>query len=99
KDVEKFTDAEIEEYNKYGFLSHPNYQKIIVLSAGVIMNFATAFIAAILYSLFIVKGFELVGKILIGGFYQTLLGIKMHLTEAAKANHLVGPVSLPSVVG
>lgn len=99
KDFEKFTDEEIEEYNKNGFMSHPKYQKIIVLSAGVIMNFATAFIAAILYSLFVGKGFELVGKIFIGGFYQTLLGIKMLLTGAAKANQLVGPVGLPSVVG
>lgn len=101
KEYKDLSEEEIENLNKKGFISFETRYKLIVLFAGVIMNFITGFLAYLIFSL-IVRGFNLEALKLsfynFGlAFYNTFLGIKMLFTGVAKAKDLVGPVGLPKV--
>ncbi|WP_156299308.1 site-2 protease family protein [Streptobacillus canis] len=97
KEFKDYTEEEIEEYNKKGFISHSKVEQIIVLLAGVFMNFVTALIAFVILMLItgqpITHAFAMFGKV----FAATFEGLKMLLTGAAKAKEMVGPVGLPLV--
>ncbi len=97
KEFKDYTDEEIKEYNSKGFISHPKFEQIIVLFAGVFMNFITALIAFIILALItgqpLSSAFIMFSKI----FSTTFLGLKMLLTGAVKAKEMVGPVGLPLV--
>ncbi|CAM3059417.1 site-2 protease family protein [Streptobacillus felis] len=97
KEFKDYTDEEIIEYNSKGFMSHSKLEKIIVLLAGVIMNFITALIAFVILMLItgqpIINAFYMFAKV----FGATFMGLKMLLTGAAKAKEMVGPVGLPLV--
>ena len=91
------SEDEIEKYNKEGFISHPKYEQLIVLLAGVFMNFITAFVAYLIYSLIVGYGFIGAMNGFINGFIGTFKSLELLITGKVAANNLVGPVGLPSI--
>ena len=97
KDYAHLSEDEIEKYNKEGFISHPKYEQLIVLLAGVFMNFITAFVAYLIYSLIVGYGFIGAMNGFINGFIGTFKSLELLITGKVAANNLVGPVGLPSI--
>ncbi|CAM3078713.1 site-2 protease family protein [Streptobacillus ratti] len=97
KEFKDYTEEEIREYNSKGFISHPKFEQIIVLLAGVFMNFVTALIAFIILMLLTGQPLSLAFTMFAKVFSTTFLGLKMLLTGAVKAKEMVGPVGLPLV--
>lgn len=101
KEFANYSDEEIEEYNKKGFISHKNYEKLIVLLAGIIMNILTAFIAYLIlamiikpensYISFAINNFKM-------AFLNTINSLKLLITDSSNVKNLVGPVGLPSIL-
>lgn len=97
KEYSHLSIEEIEKYNREGFISHPKCEQLVVLLAGVFMNFLTAFTAYLIYS--IIVGYGFMGAIngFLNGFINTFKSLELLITGKVAANNLVGPVGLPSI--
>ncbi|ACZ01456.1 site-2 protease family protein [Streptobacillus moniliformis] len=97
KEFKDYSEEEIREYNNKGFISHPKFEKIIVLLAGVFMNFITALIAFMILALITGRPITFAFAAFWKSFYATFVGLKMLVTGAVKAKEMVGPVGLPLI--
>lgn len=94
--------SEDEEYEGKGFFQFSKFEKIVVLLAGVLVNFFTALIVILIY-VFIVRGFSL-NSIVVAfdmffkNFTNVFLALKNLFTGATSAKELVGPVGLPKQI-
>lgn len=105
-----YTQEEIDEINydnENGFFTKSPLQRFIVLIAGVVMNFLSAFIVlffvvAAMSKITHYEGFllqlKVTWKLFSKIFYETLNGVKLLFTGHVAPKDLVGPVGLPRVV-
>ena len=106
-----YTQEEIDEINydnENGFFTKSPLQRFIVLIAGVVMNFLSAFIVlffvvAAMTGLAHDMGFllqlKITWKLFLQIFYETLNGVKLLFTGHVAPKEMTGPVGLPKVVG
>lgn len=106
-----YTQEEIDEINydnENGFFTKSPLQRFIVLIAGVVMNFLSAFIVlffvvAAMSEIVSDKGFllqlKITWKLFSKIFYETLNGVKLLFTGHVAPKELTGPVGLPKVIG
>lgn len=106
-----YTQEEIDEINydnENGFFTKSPLQRFIVLIAGVVMNFLSAFIVlffvvAAMSEIVHDKGFllqlKITWKLFLQIFYETLNGVKLLFTGHVAPKEMTGPVGLPKVVG
>lgn len=106
-----YTQEEIDEINydnENGFFTKSPLQRFIVLIAGVVMNFLSAFIVlffvvAAMTGLAHDVGFllqlKITWKLFLQIFYETLNGVKLLFTGHVAPKEMTGPVGLPKVVG
>lgn len=96
--VEKHEDLNPEE----SFETKKTWQKIVILVAGVFMNFLLAYLVLYLALLIanrgIITSFKGAYNLFIQLFYLIFLSIKMIFTGHAGVNELIGPVGMVSVV-
>lgn len=106
-----YTQSEIDEINydnENGFFTKSPLQRFIVLIAGVVMNFLSAFIVLFFIVIAMSKithyeGFllqlKVTWKLFSKIFYETLNGVKLLFTGHVAPKEMTGPVGLPKVVG
>lgn len=106
-----YTQEEIDEINydnENGFFTKSPLQRFIVLIAGVVMNFLSAFIVLFFIVIAMSKithyeGFllqlKVTWKLFSKIFYETLNGVKLLFTGHVAPKELTGPVGLPKVIG
>lgn len=106
-----YTQVEIYEINydnENGFFTKSPLQRFIVLIAGVVMNFLSAFIVlffvvAAMSKITHYEGFllqlKVTWKLFSKIFYETLNGVKLLFTGHVAPKEMTGPVGLPKVVG
>ena len=106
-----YTQEEIDEINydnENGFFTKSPLQRFIVLIAGVVMNFLSAFIVLFFIVIAMSKithyeGFllqlKVTWKLFSKIFYETLNGVKLLFTGHVAPKEMTGPVGLPKVVG
>ncbi len=106
-----YTQEEIDEINydnENGFFTKSPLQRFIVLIAGVVMNFLSAFIVlffvvAAMSEIVHDKGFflqlKITWKLFLQIFYETLNGLKLLITGHVSPKEMTGPIGLPKVVG
>ncbi len=106
-----YTQAEIDEINydnENGFFTKSPLQRFIVLIAGVLMNFLSAFIVLFFIVIAMSKithyeGFllqlKVTWKLFSKIFYETLNGVKLLFTGHVAPKEMTGPIGLPKVVG
>ena len=111
EDAIVYTQAEIDEINydnENGFFTKSPLQRFIVLIAGVVMNFLSAFIVlffvvAAMSKITHYEGFllqlKVTWKLFSKIFYETLNGVKLLFTGHVAPKEMTGPVGLPKVVG
>ncbi len=111
EDAIVYTQAEIDEINydnENGFFTKSPLQRFIVLIAGVVMNFLSAFIVLFFIVIAMSKithyeGFllqlKVTWKLFSKIFYETLNGVKLLFTGHVAPKEMTGPVGLPKVVG
>lgn len=106
-----YTQEEIDEINydnENGFFTKSPLQRFIVLIAGVVMNFLSAFIVLFFiviamskithYERFLLQ-LKVTWKLFSKIFYETLNGVKLLFTGHVAPKELTGPVGLPKVIG
>ena len=106
-----YTQAEIDEINydnENGFFTKSPLQRFIVLIAGVVMNFLSAFIVLffvvaamteIAHDIGFLLQLKITWKLFLQVFYETLNGVKLLFTGHVAPKEITGPVGLPKVVG
>ena len=106
-----YTQEEIDEINydnENGFFTKSPLQRFIVLIAGVVMNFLSAFIVLffvvaamteIAHDIGFLLQLKITWKLFLQIFYETLNGVKLLFTGHVAPKEMTGPVGLPKVVG
>ena len=106
-----YTQEEIDEINydnENGFFTKSPLQRFIVLIAGVVMNFLSAFIVLffvvaamteIAHDIGFLLQLKITWKLFLQIFYETLNGVKLLFTGHVALKEMTGPVGLPKVVG
>lgn len=106
-----YTQEEIDEINydnENGFFTKSPLQRFIVLIAGVVMNFLSAFIVLffvvaamteIAHDIGFLLQLKITWKLFLQIFYETLNGVKLLFTGHIAPKEMTGPVGLPKVVG
>ena len=106
-----YTQEEIDEINydnENGFFTKSPLQRFIVLIAGVVMNFLSAFIVLffvvaamteIAHDIRFLLQLKITWKLFLQIFYETLNGVKLLFTGHVAPKEMTGPVGLPKVVG
>ncbi len=106
-----YTQEEIDEINydnENGFFTKSPLQRFIVLIAGVVMNFLSAFIVlffvvaamtGLAHDMRFLLQLKITWKLFLQIFYETLNGVKLLFTGHVAPKEMTGPVGLPKVVG
>lgn len=102
----EYTEIQIKNPNfneKESFINRPAYQRLLVLIAGVLMNFILAFLLTFLAFLLAGRSFNeaIIGssRVFISFFGLVFMSIKMLLTGEAGVNDLTGPIGIVTIVG
>lgn len=102
KEFSHMSDEEIKIYNERGFNSKSKLKRLVVLLAGIFMNFLTAIIALFILGLVnkanLIEAFNFSIKVFIFVFVNTLESLKNLITGVVSVKNLVGPIGLPALV-
>lgn len=101
KEAKNMSLEEIDEYNKKGFNSYSWNKKLVVLLAGIFMNFLSAIIVFFILGLINEYGILDSLKLAISNFVRVFImvfkSIYLLISGASSTKNLVGPVGLPAI--